>query len=290
MDCVLDAGALLGECPVWSDAEQVLYWIDIDGRSIHRFDPAPGADEARALPGRPGSYALMDEPGCLLVALEHRMVRYRWDDDATEEWVEVEAPDTGNRLNDGRCDPAGRFWVGSMYEHTDAGRFTGMLHRIGRDGAVSTWNRSVGVSNGLAFSPDGGTMYFADTLHDVVWAYDYDVDSGERSNERVFVDFQGIRGRPDGACVDADGCYWVAAVYGWGVIRFTPAGVFDRRVDLPVQRPTMPAFGGPDRDVLFVTSIGEGGSHRGAEGQDRPGGIFAVEPGVSGVPEPLFRR
>jgi len=288
IECVLDAGALLGECPVWSGSDNLLYWVDIDGCSIHRFDPSTGADESRALGERPGSIALTSRRGRLLVALEHRLVWFDWETGDITEWVELEESGTGNRLNDGRCDPSGRFWVGSLFIPTKARHFTGMLHRIEQDGTVATVRREVGVSNGLAFSPDGTTMYFADTAHEKVWAYDYDPDTGEQSAERVFLDFADIPGRPDGACVDADGCYWVACVYGWAVIRVTPSGTVDRRIELPVQKPTMPAFGGHGLDVLFVTSIGEGGAYSGSGQQHAPGGIFAIEPGVSGIAEPLF--
>jgi sugar lactone lactonase YvrE len=131
-------------------------------------------------------------------------------------------------------------------------------------------------------------MYFADTPRQTVWAYDYDVATGDARNERVFIDFTGLPGRPDGACVDQDGCYWIACVGGWAVIRVTPDGAVDRRIDLPVQKPTMPAFGGPGLETLFVTSIGAGGSSPMAPGQHDPGGLFAIETGARGLVEPRF--
>jgi len=288
--CVLPAGAQLGECPVWSPAEARLYWVDIDGRAVHRYDPATGLDEQRPAPGRPGSLALTATPGRLLVAVERRLAFFDWPSGAWLDWIPLE-PDGGggNRLNDGRCDPAGRFWVGSMFDPATAGRTTGLLHRIDRDGTAVTVRSAIGVSNGLAFSPDGRTMYFADTHRDTVWAYDYDLDSGDATNERVFLDFASLPGRPDGACVDEDGCYWSACVFGSMVVRVTPAGAIDRRIVVSVEKPTMPAFGGPGLSTLFITTIGGGGSHPNDRTQPDAGGLFALDAGVKGLPEPWFQ-
>lgn len=305
--CVLPAAARLGECPVWSPDEARLYWVDIDGRAVHRFDPASGLDEQRPAPGRPASLALTATAGRLLVAVERRLGFLDWDSGAWLDWVVLEPDDAtsagggedragtgegaaaeGNRLNDGRCDPAGRFWVGSMFAPSSAGRATGILHRVERDGTAIPVRTGIGVSNGLAFAPDGGTMYFADTHRDVVWAYDYDVDAGEASNERVFLDFGPLPGRPDGACVDEDGCYWIACVFGWAVLRVTPSGQIDRRIAVPVEKPTMPAFGGDDLSTLFITTIGGGGSHAIDPTQADAGGLFAIETGIRGLPEARF--
>ncbi len=286
IECVVDATAGLGECPVWSITEQVLYWVDIDGHRIHRYDPASGVDDEREVPGRPGSLALTERPGRLLVALEGRLVWFDWEGGGVADWVELEPGDSGNRLNDGRCDPAGRFWVGSMHVPTSARRFTGMLHRVELDGSATTIRGQVGVSNGLAFSADGTTMYWADTLRDTVWAYDYDADEGRPSAERVFIDFSEFPGFPDGACVDAEGNYWVACVHGGAVMQFSPDGSPVRRIELPATRPTMPAFGGIGLDVLYVTSIGPRPADEGTP--DAAGCLFAVETGARGLPEPVF--
>ncbi len=288
IECVVPARALLGECPLWSHQEGVLYWIDIDGQRVHRFDPSSGKDLHRDLPGRPGSIVLTDRPGRLLMGLEHQIVWFDWPTGEVTVWIDLELPRPTVRLNDGRCDPAGRFWIGSMYVPAAAGRFEGMLHVVEADGAVSTVQREIGVANGLAFAPDGNVMYFADTLRDTVWSYEYEPATGHRANERVFADFADLPGRPDGACVDEAGCYWVACVYGWAVARITPKGDIDRVVELLVEKPTMPAFGGPRLETLYVTSIGDGGSYPSAPGQHEPGGLFAFDPGVRGLPEPAF--
>jgi sugar lactone lactonase YvrE len=288
--CVLPARAQLGECPIWSPADARLYWVDIDGRAIHRYDPATRLDEHRPAPGRPASLALTATPGRLLVAIERRLAFFDWHSEVWLDWMALEPDDGGgNRLNDGRCDPVGRFWVGSMFDPASAGRATGLLHRIDRDGTAVIVRSAIGVANGLAFAPDGRTMYFADTHRDTVWAYDYDVETGDATNERVFLDFGPLPGRPDGACVDEDGCYWIACVKGSAVLRVTPSGAVDRRIEVPVEKPTMPAFGGPDLSTLFITTIGGGGSHPFDPTQPDAGGLFAVEVGVRGLPEPMFQ-
>lgn len=291
IDVAVPAGALLGECPLWSPEEEVLYWVDINGRRVHRYDPATGVDEARETPGRPGSLVRTARPGLLLIASENETVWFDWETGAADPWTALEPPGTGNRMNDGRTDPAGRFWVGSMYEYADEGRNTGMLHRIEADGASAVVRRGIGVSNGLAFDPERRRMYFADSLRGAVWRYDYDPETGEARNEAPFVDFAdfpGLAGRPDGACVDAEGCYWTAAVRGWAVARFTPDGRLDRQIEVPVMKPSMTAFGGTDLATLYVTSIGGGGSHPAPDGQPHAGDLFAIDPGVTGLPDAPF--
>jgi sugar lactone lactonase YvrE len=280
--------AQLGECPLWSPTDGRLYWIDIDGRAVHRHDPTSGLDETRSAPGRPGSIALTTAPGRLLVAIEGRIAFFDWSTGAWQDWIDLEPEDTGNRMNDGRCDRAGRFWVGSMLADTDAGRSTGILHRVEPDGGTMAVRSGIGIPNGLAFAPDGRTMYFADTHRDLVWAYDYDPATGEPTNERVFLDFETLPGRPDGATVDEAGCYWIACVYGSVVLRVTPAGRVDRRVPVPVPKPTMAAFGGDDLSTLFVTTIGGGGTHEVDPTLPDAGALLAIDVGVRGLPEPAF--
>ncbi len=285
-ESVLSVGALLGESPVWSPEDGLLYWVDIDGCAVHGFDPGAGTDRAWPVDGRPTAIARTDGPDRLLLAVENEL---RWLDLSTGEttaWLTLEEPQPGVRLNDGRCDPAGRFWVGGMYVPTSAMRFEAFLHRVEPDGSFVTVRSEVGCANGLAFSPDGKVMYWADTLHETVWAYDYDPDTGERHNERMFLDFEPLPGRPDGACVDETGCYWIACVGGSALLRVTPHGEVDRMVNVPVKRPTMPAFGGPDLDTIFITSIGPRDPE--TDGPGPHGAILAFDPGVRGIPEPIF--
>ena len=284
--CVLDAKAALGECPVWSVTERVLYWADITGRAIHRFDPASGQDQAWHFPDDIGSFALRDGGG-LLVALGTELYLVELDTMAIER---VGAAATGRgetRFNDGRCDRVGRFWVGTM--DLEKRRPIGALYRLGGDRRLDEMVSGVIVSNGLAWSPDDRVMYHADSRQDVIWAYDYDLSSGSVANRRVFAEVDPRGGRPDGAAVDADGFYWSTRVGGGRLTRFAPDGRIDREVELPVTYPGMCAFGGPDLDILYVTSVREVLSPAELVREPLAGGILAVEVGVKGVPEPRYR-
>lgn len=298
VECVLAAGAELGESPVW-DAERILlYWVDIDGFAVHAFDPTAGTDRTWLLDIRPSAIARTSDPGRLLVAAENALSWLELDSGEVRPWVTLERSRRTVRMNDGRPDPAGRFWVGGMYLPgraaavtrrfgADPGiRFKASLHRVEPDGSFATIRSDVGCANGLAFSPDGSVMYWADTRRQTVWSYDYDVATGEQRNERVFLDFSPLPGSPDGACIDETGCYWIACVGGFAVLRVTPAGKVDRTIEVPVKRPTMPAFGGSDLRTMFMTSIGE--REPGKDGPGPHGAIYAFDPGVAGLPEPQF--
>lgn len=289
IDCVVDNGTLLGECPLWSEDEQVLYWIDIDGDAVQRFDPSNGSNETRLMSGRPGSIALTTTAGVLLVSCEHQLGFLRWDSGLFSAWTDLEEAETGNRLNDGRCDPAGRFVVGSMWSDVAANRSTGMLHQVEPDGTSTTMRREIGVSNGIAFDRERSRFYFADSPTLTVWVSDYDATTGTVSNEREFfrygdAAYGDIAGAPDGACIDAEGYYWSASVFGWAITRLDPDGKVDRQIEVPVQMPTMPAFGGPDLSTLYVTSIREGEARDGHVS----GSLLAIETDVVGVADTPF--
>ena len=287
VEYVTGAGALLGECPVWDGDAGVLWWLDIEGRNIRRFDPAGGAEQVWPTPDKPGSMALCGD-GRLLVAMRNGAGWLDPGDGSFTPWLDLEPGTAANRMNDGRCDPAGRFWVGSMAEDQTGGPTTGKLHRIDPDGSHTVLRGEVGVSNGLAFSPEGDRMYFADSVRAVVWRYRYDPDDGSAGDPQVFSDWSGLPGVPDGAAVDETGCYWSSCAFGWSLARLTPDGEVDRVVEMPVEIPTMPAFGGADLDTIYVTSIGPGGGFPQAPGQPLAGGIFAVDAGICGLPEPRF--
>lgn len=286
MDVVLDVGAELGESPVWSADEGLLYWVDINGRSVHAFDPVSGHDRSWPISGRPAAVARTADPQRLLLGVENELVWLDLDSGSVTPWVTLEDSQAGVRLNDGRTDPVGRFWIGGMYDPTSANRFEAYLHRVEPDGSFTTVRDKVGCANGSAFSPDGKVMYWADTLHSLVWAYDYDLETGEQRNERVFFDFASLPGRPDGACVDEAGCYWIACVGGAAVARITPDGDVDRVVEVPVIRPTMPAFGGTDLETMYITSIAARDPE--SDGPGPHGAILAFDPGVRGLPEQIF--
>lgn len=197
----------------------------------------------------------------------------------------VEHPRQDMRLNDGRCDRQGRFWAGSMVLDMGLNAAEGTLYRYASGAPPHAQLDGFITLNGLAFSPDGRTMYASDShpLVQQIWAFDYDIDTGTPSNRRVFVDMHKHLGRPDGAAVDADGCYWICANDAGLIHRFTPDGRLDRSLTVPVKKPTMCAFGGSRLDTLFVTSIRDDQSQ-----QSLSGGVFALNPGVVGLPEPTF--
>jgi L-arabinonolactonase len=287
VECVLDIRAELGECPIWSAEENALYWIDIYAGRLNRFDPATGQNRVWTLPEAIGSFALWSD-GAVLLALKSGLWRY---DLETEQLTSLAKPERhlpNNRLNDGRCDPQGRFWVGSMEDPVNPAGPQGSLYRFDADHKCSHIVGGLFVANGLAFSPDGRTLYHSDSFKAVrtIWAWDFDADDGAISNRRVFVDTKDMPGRPDGGAVDADGCYWMAGNDGWEIVRFTPRGKIDRRVKLPVAKPSMLAFGGPRLDVIYVTSIRPAS---GLEEQPHAGSLFAVRADITGLPEPYFR-
>lgn len=291
IDVVGDVVAALGECPVWVDAEQALYWEDIDGKQIHRYDPATDTTTSRLLNGRPGSFATTATPGRLIVGLETDAIWLDWASGQTEHFVSIEDGARGNRLNDGRCDHSGRYVVGTMWPEAEEGKSAGSLYAIEPSGSVTTLETEVGIPNGLVFDNERSLMYWADTFQATIWVWDYDVGSGERTNKRVFFDYgehDDAHGLPDGGCLDAEGFYWSASVHGWAVTRIAPDGSVDRIVDVPLAMPTMPAFGGRDLSTLYVTSI-DGGLVDPERSAGVPAGaLIALDVGVAGVPEPSF--
>ena len=286
-----DVVAELGECPVWHLEEQALYWEDITGKKIHRYDPATGTTTSQPLPGRPGSFAFTQTPGRLLVAMESNLEWFDWETGALERFVTVEDPSLGNRLNDGRCDSAGRYIVGTMHPETSAQLSVGHLYSIDPAGSVEVLESEVGIPNNTAFDPERNRMYWADTFTGQIWRWDYDLETGRRSNKTLFFDYRatpGVDGLPDGACIDAEGCLWSASVTGWALTRFTPDGAVDRRIDLPVSMPTMPAFGGPDLSTIFVTSLTGGPEDERRSKGVEAGSLLAIDVDVQGLPEPRF--
>ena len=288
VELLVDSGTLLGECPVWDVKENVLYWIDIDGHKINCYDPSSCNNETRKLPFKAGSLAIRKQGG-LLLAMSNGFYNYDFKNEILESReCDPEPERKDNRLNDGRCDPGGRFWVGSMNDlRRIKGQYEGNLYCYHPDGECVSQNLPVGVANGLAFSPDERYMFFADTMRETVWRFDYDKDQGEIWNQQVFLSLKNLSGKPDGACVDADGCYWLAHIYGWKVARYTPKGKLDREIQLPFPKPSMCAFGGSKLDTLYITSISTKDDKSNGENK-YSGGLFAVNPGVSGIPEPNF--
>lgn len=287
VECIVDSRSELGEGAVWDVRENCLWWLDINGDKVHRFDPETGKNAEWDVGERVGCLAIREQDG-LILAMKSGIYTFDTESGRTTFVIDPEGkPD--NRFNDGTTDRQGRFWAGTMRDDgvlaTD-----GTFYRVDFDLTVTAVLPGFFTTNGSAFSPDGKTMYVSDSNADVrtIWAMDYDTDTGNPLNRRVFFDSREVAGRPDGGTVDADGCYWMAGVGGWQVVRITPEGKVDRIIEMPVEKPTKPMFGGPNLDTLYVTSLKAGLPD--LSNQPQAGSLFAITGlGVTGVPEARFQ-
>lgn len=293
VDCVLDARATLGEGIVWDAADRRLWWVDIAAPALHRFDPATGRNETWTMPSAVGCVAPRERGGAV-VGLEEGWCAFDPDSGAVDVLNPNAPGEAGMRFNDGCVDPVGRFWAGTMPKAGPANAAAGepgngLLFRLEADRSSPRILDGFYTQNGLAFSPDGAVMYLSDSHPAVrtIWAFDFHLESGRPSNRRVFFDTRQVAGRPDGAAMDADGGYWMAGIEGWQVVRITPGGTVDRIIEVPVEKPTCLAFGGPRLDTLYVTCMGAGLITNGTEArQPQAGGVFALDPGVAGYAPP----
>ena len=283
--CVLDVRASLGECPVWSRAEQVLYWVDINAPSLNRFDPATGENTAMPMPESIGCFALRAGGG-FVVALRDGFWLASADGTLIRKVGDAPYDPAHHRFNDGRCDSHGRLFAGYMNEARDGS--TAALVRLDPDFTQTQVLSGMTISNGLAWSPDGRTMYHADTPTQIVHAYDYDAASALPTNPRVFARFTAEGDRPDGASVDRDGCYWLALYRGGKVVRIAADGHVLAEYAVPAMCPTMCAFGGRDLATLYVTSARQQRDADELVRLPQSGGIFAMAVDVPGLPEPGF--
>jgi sugar lactone lactonase YvrE len=258
------AASLLGESPFWHPDEQVLYWCDIPGRTLNRWAPDSGRHDHWRFESELACCAPRVGGGLLLA---FRDGLYSFDPHAAEPRRERLAeppydPDL-QRFNDGKADPQGRLWVSTLYDPRSSP--AAALYRYAQ-GEIRRMAGDITVGNGLAFSPDGGTLYWSDTSAHRVFAFDFDGSTGSITRQRVFASFAPRQpgqdlahygGRPDGAAMDAEGCYWVAMYEGQRLLRIAPDGQVLQVLPLPVRCPTMPCFGGPDLRTLFVTTARE---------------------------------
>ncbi len=265
IELVWDLKCGTGESPVWDDAHKRLLFCDIPARAIHAFTPATGARRSWTLPEVVGSFGLCAS-GRLIAAQRHRVVLYDLDTETLTEFTDpVDEPAT-TRLNDGKVAPDGTFWVGSMDENTPR-QPTGHLYRVTNDGAITRMASGITISNGLAWSPDGTTMYHASTPEGVVHAWDY--HAGEISNRRVFAQLSDGQGKPDGAATDDQGCYWSAGVSAGHLNRFAPDGMLMATIAVPTSSPTMPCF---TPGYLYFTSL----RRAGIPADSTDGGLFRM--------------
>jgi len=280
IEMVLDARAETGEGPVWDSRDESLAWIDVTQGLIHRFDPDTGHDEVFNAGQHVGALALRMAGGYAL-AVRGGFAVLDTGSGVLEVVADTEAAAPSNRMNDGKCDSAGRFWAGSM-AYAESGR-EGSLYRLDRDHSVTTLLTQLGISNGLGWSPDDRVMYHIDSLAGGVDAYDFTPETGQIANRRRLVDVARDDGIPDGMTVDADGCLWVALWDGGCVRRYRPNGTFDRAIRLPVRQVSCCTFGGPDLGDLYVTTAARGLSALDLQKQPGAGGLFRCRPGVSGL-------
>jgi sugar lactone lactonase YvrE len=284
--CVIQARDQLGETPLWCPRSGRIWWIDIERPRLQSFDEASGRHEVFPFSSSfLGSLAL-HRAGGFVVALDNRLHRFDPASRALEHIVDVEPADKGTRLNDGRCDRRGRLWIGSMDAAIE--KPLGSFYRIEPDGTPHCLFGDIIVTNSVTTSPDDRTLYMSDTRRFKLWAFDLDPEEGVLSNRRVFVDYANGSGRPDGACVDSEGCVWNAVFAGHRVVRYTPAGKIDRVIELPVTHPTCVCFGGPDLRTLYITTATKMLEPEVLAREPLAGALLAVDVGVQGLPEPMF--
>ncbi|WP_034296685.1 SMP-30/gluconolactonase/LRE family protein [Herbaspirillum sp. RV1423] len=279
----------VGESPFWHAAQAAWYWVDIPRKLICR-QSAAGVYRQWQLPEMVACIA-PDTDGGLIAGMHSGIFRVRLADDGNAQLDKLGSPaglQADQRFNDGRCDRQGRFWSGVMCLDMSLARADGKLYRYDGAGLSAPVVDELIVQNGLAWSPDGKTMYLSDShpSRRLIWAFDYDIASGTPSRRRVFADLNDHRGRPDGAAMDVDGCYWSCANDGACLLRFTPAGKLDRVIELPVKKPSMCAFGGDDLKTMIVTSI----SLNALPEDVGAGLVWTLDPGVAGMPETPFAK
>lgn len=279
-----DFAATLGEGPLWSPHDQALYWLDTMQKKLLRLRWPGGRTEARDLPYRPSCMAFLAD-GRLIIAYKKGIGLFEFDSGKAEQLALSGVRFDNEIFNDGACDRAGRFWIGTR--DREATKPNGALYRLGPDLAATRTTTGLVVSNGMAWSPDGRTFYHTESRPGRIDAYDFDVATGAITNPRPFLEYQGKGRRPDGCTVDAEGGLWVAEIDGARVARYRPDGRLDREIMLPIPRPTSVMFGGDGLATLFITSMRHGVADTDL-GDPRHGMLMAIEPGVRGMEEPAF--
>lgn len=281
--CVADVKAVLGEGPVWVETEQALYWLDIKGRRMFRLG-SDGAVTEWATPFRIGSIAPRLGGG-FIAGTETGFAEIDPDTGLFDPFANPEQDRPGNRFNDGKTDGQGRFWAGTMDDRER--KASGALYRLEADLSWVRVEDGYRVTNGPAFDPAAKRMYHTDSARQEIYVFDTSAD-GEIGNKRLFARFGEEDGYPDGMAIDRDGCLWVAFWDGWCLRRLSREGEVLEKAELPVQRPTSCAFGGPDLDRLYVTSARAGLSDEALQMQPCAGGLFLLHTGARGVRQVPF--
>lgn len=282
---VHEGGDLIGECPTWHVDEGALYWVDTRRPSIHRKDAA-GTVKTWAMPTGMGAFAFRRSGG-LVAGMQNGFVFIDLDQERIEPIFDPEPDMPENRLNDGKCDIMGRFWCGSR--DGDGVNPTGSLYRLDPDLICHRMDSGIIISNAMAFSPTAPVMIYGDSTGETIFRYDFDAQTGAISNRCVFLDTHHLPWRIDGANFDTEGYYWCALVRDWSIGRFDPEGRLDRLIRLPVRFPTMCCFGGPNLDILYVTTASVFLDERERIEQPLAGSVFSIHGlGVKGLPPARF--
>jgi sugar lactone lactonase YvrE len=276
-EVVVKSNDRLGECPLWDPRSRLVWWLDILRPAVQSYDPQTHQHRVYPLPARDCACAALRARGGLVLAMNNGLHAFDPAAGLGERLCQPEPDRPDNRYNDGRCDRRGRLWIGSMHLSTE--KPTGSFYSVTPDLAVRRHLEGLTVPNSVAFSPDDCTLYFADTPHHVIWAFDFDIEAGDISNRRVFVDLSARKAYPDGSCIDGEGFLWNAEYAGGRVVRYAPDGRVDRVIEVPVENPTCCCFGGERLDTLYITSAASSAS---------PGSLLAMAVGVRGLPEAMF--
>ena len=289
VSCVLSAKALIGEGPVWSVADQRLYWADIVGKQLNVFNPADGSNQSFDLPELVTSIAPRAREGAgLILTLRSSFAFFDPRTGKLERLAEPEPDKPGNRFNDGKTDRQGRHWAGTMGD-VDWDSPVGTLYRFDASRKLTPMREGVCCSNGLGWSPDGKTLYFAESFRYKIHAYDFDPATGDISRPRLFASLEGKAGAfPDGLTVDAEGFVWSAQPVFGRLVRYDPKGGIERILELPVSRGTSCIFGGPNLDILYVTTMRGSLTDEQLAGEPLAGSLLALRPGVRGIAETPF--
>lgn len=286
VDVVAEEHARLGEGAFWDWGKQVLYWVDIDNGRLHIHEPRTGRNRCLQVGGKIGTVVPIKSGGVLL-ALTHSLAAFNPETGELRRLASLEADIPENRSNDGKCDPAGRLWVGTMAPDEKPGGAS--LYRFDADCSLRKVFSGVTISNGIAWSRDATKMYYIDTPTRQVNAFDFTLGTGEIRNRRVCIEIPESRGFPDGMTMDEEGMLWIALFGGHGVSRWDPtSGAMLDYIEVPARNVTSCAFGGADLDELYVTSGRILLSDVELAGQPEAGNLFRVKPGVRGVPLPAF--
>ena len=283
LSVLVDCQNLLGEGPVWSAADQTFQWLDIYRSALHR---GTGSDIGTLTLERPvtafAPWPRGDGAICVTASGVERLDLTTGDLDLL---LPVEADKPGNRSNDGKCDPQGRFWFGTM-DNAEEDDHAGALYSLDLDGTLVKHFDGVGIANTFAWSPDGTSFYFADSMAQTIWRFPWNGATGRLGEREVFVSLKGTDRYPDGSTIDANGYLWNAQWNGWRVTRYAPDGHEDRVIEMPVACPTSCCFAGPGRDRLFITSARKGQTDEALAAQPHAGAVFALDdPNTIGLPE-----